>query len=221
MIGPNASGKTDYLNSLFGTGAAFAPAAADALFAGRTVAEHLTWAAAIKPLRPIELSFPTRTRISRLSVGQRRELTLAVAFAAEEPLLLLDEPFDGLDISTRTRLRERLIEYIAADPDRTVVMSSHRAEDLAGLVEYVIRVSDHTVAEPVALDTARPAFPVLTGPRAQVETVAAGRPILSSAQLGPTMRVQLAENLNIHPGNVEVSYPDDTELIDLLAARKD
>ncbi|AWB83483.1 ABC transporter ATP-binding protein [Corynebacterium liangguodongii] len=225
LIGPSAAGKTHYLRSLFGPGAAFVPAAADALFAGRTAGDHLAWAGEAKPLAPVELSFAERTHIAALSVGQRRELTFLVALAAGEPLLLLDEPFDGLDVSTRTRLREHLIDYIAADPERTVVMSSHRAEDLAGLAERVIRVFDRTVEGPVSLDAVRAKFPILTGPREAVEAFTAHRTVVSTSHLGPTLRAQLAEPLNVDPGGagagVEVAYPHDAQLIDLLASRKD
>lgn len=220
LVGPNAAGKTHYLRSLFGPGAALVPAAADALFVGRTVRDHLAWAAEAKPLDEISLGFPESSRLRTLSVGQRRELTFAVALAANEPLLLLDEPFDGLDIDTRTRLRTRLIGYIAADPGRTVVMASHRAEDLAGLAEHVIRVSEREVADPVALDEARTRFPVLRGEAGDPEQVLAGLDVLDVSTLGPAWRAQLAQPLDRALPGTTLDYPDDVQLIDLLASRK-
>ncbi|MDY5784940.1 ABC transporter ATP-binding protein [Corynebacterium sp.] len=220
LVGPNAAGKTHYLRSLFGPGASFVPAAADALFVGRTVGDHLAWAAAVKPLADVEFRVPASTRIGDLSVGQRRELTIAVALAANEPLLLLDEPFDGLDIDTRTRLRAQLIDHIAADPARTVIMASHRAEDLAGLAEYIIGVSDHEVAAPVALDEARMHFPILHSSDVAADHVLTDLNVIEVSSLGPTWRAQLAEPFDRDIPGVTVDYPDDAQLIDLLASRK-
>ncbi|MFN8036941.1 MAG: heme ABC exporter ATP-binding protein CcmA [Acidimicrobiia bacterium] len=70
---------------------------------------------------------------ARLSAGQRRRLALAVAFAREPELLLLDEPHAGLDALGR----EVLDTALAAAPaeGRTVLLASHeleRARALAG-----------------------------------------------------------------------------------------
>ncbi|SDS44002.1 ABC transporter ATP-binding protein [Corynebacterium timonense] len=220
LVGPNAAGKTHYLRSLFGPGAALVPAAADALFVGRTVRDHLAWAAEAKPLDEISLDISESSHLNSLSVGQRRELTFAVALAANEPILLLDEPFDGLDINTRIRLRARLIDYIAADPGRTVIMASHRAEDLAGLAEHVIQVFGREVSDPVALDEARTRFPVLSGDGGDPGQLLAGLDVVSVSTLGPAWRAQLAQPLDRDVPGATVDYPDDAALIDLLASRK-
>ncbi|WP_342319104.1 AAA family ATPase [Corynebacterium mayonis] len=219
LVGPNAAGKTHYLKTLFGPGAAFVPASADAQFLGYTVRDHIAWAGEAKPLNQIELDFPDTSPIHELSVGQRRSLTIAVALAADEPLLLLDEPFDGLDINTRTRLRDLLIDHIAANPNRTIIMASHRAEDLAGLAEYAIRVNEHEVTEPIKLDDARSSFPIISGEQGDVDKLIRGREVISTSTLGSRMRAHMAEPLDT-PDTVTVTYPDDTHLINLIASRK-
>lgn len=57
------------------------------------------------------------------SAGMRRRLALAAAFAAEAPLLLLDEPLSGLDPAGRTVLGDALDGHRAAG--RTAVLSAH------------------------------------------------------------------------------------------------
>lgn len=217
LVGPNAAGKTHYLHTLVGPHAAFVPAGADAKFAGTTVDDHLRAVTAVHP--HVDLDFPN-ARIKDLSVGQRRLLTIEVALAMAKDLLLLDEPFDGIDTSTRKRIRQRLIDYIAGNPQRSVVMASHRPEDFTGLATHVMQVFDHEVSRPVPLDAARLCFPTVTGPTAKIEELAARFSVAESASLGPMTRVTFAEPIGEDDIHLPIEYPDDPELIDLLATER-
>lgn len=57
-----------------------------------------------------------------LSAGQSRRIALARALLRETPLLLLDEPTEGLDADTATEL---LLDLAAASGERSVLMVSH------------------------------------------------------------------------------------------------
>ncbi len=63
-----------------------------------------------------------------LSTGQRRRVALARAVLADRPLLLLDEPTEGVDAATEAAIGDGLAEIAAG---RTVVLVSHRPELLA------------------------------------------------------------------------------------------
>jgi ABC-type multidrug transport system ATPase subunit len=69
----------------------------------------------------------------------KQKLLLALAFAAEAALLILDEPTGSLDTETRERFFERLD---ASARDATVILCSHRSEDLAGRVGRELELSD-------------------------------------------------------------------------------
>lgn len=217
LVGPNAAGKTHCLHTLMSPHAAFVPAGADAKFAGATVDDHLRAVTAIHP--HVRLEFPN-ARIKDLSVGQRRLLTIEVALAMSKDLLLLDEPFDGIDTSTRKRIRQRLIDYIAGNPQRSVVMASHRPEDFTGLATHVMQVFDHEVSRPVPLDDARLCFPTVTGPTVKIEELTARFSVAESASLGPMTRVTFAEPFGEDDIHLPIEYPDDAELIDLLATER-
>lgn len=214
LVGPNAAGKTHYLHTLMGPNAAFVPAGADAKFAGTTVADHLRAARASRPIGPIE--FPD-ARIDELSVGERRLLTLEVALATNKPLLLLDEPFDGIDTATRKRVRQRLIDHISEDPQRTIVMSSHRSEDFRGLANHVIQVFDKSVSEPLLIDDLRQSFPTITGPADVIAELASQHRTIETLSLGPVAKAVFSEPVDTH---LTCTYPDDAELIDLLATER-
>jgi ATP-binding cassette subfamily C protein CydC len=59
-----------------------------------------------------------------LSGGQARRIAIARAMLKDAPVLLLDEPTEGLDATTATRLLEA-IDHAAAD--KTVILITHRA----------------------------------------------------------------------------------------------
>lgn len=221
LVGPNAAGKTHFLHSLIGPDAAFVPAGSDIHFAGRTVADHLRAATTIRKLSSVSLPDKVQesSRFSDLSVGQRRLLTINLAFAVDAPLLLLDEPFDGLDVTSRRTARENLIAYLAENTDRTIVMASHRTEDFAGLATHVIQAFEHKISEPMLIDDLRTLFPTVTGPIKDVNALAERYGELTRSTLGPTARVTLAEaplDLDSMPG-LSVEYPDDAQLLDILA----
>ena len=79
-------------------------------------------------LEKLELSARKNELPTALSGGERRRLCLARALAAEAELLLLDEPFTGLDQALKTRIAPYIIE---AGKRGLVVVTSHQSEDAA------------------------------------------------------------------------------------------
>ena len=86
-----------------------------------------------------------------LSGGQAQRVSLARAFLADRPLLLLDEPTSQVDLAGETQIIEA-IDRLAAG--RTVLTVSHRAGALTG-ADRVIRVADGALT-PVAPAGATP-----------------------------------------------------------------
>ncbi len=84
----------------------------------------------------------------RLSAGQRRRLSLAVAFARDPRLLLLDEPHAGLDADGRAVLDENVRS--ARAEGRTVLLASHELELARPLAdrEVVLAAGQSLAPEP-------------------------------------------------------------------------
>ncbi|MGO8692647.1 MAG: thiol reductant ABC exporter subunit CydC [Rectinemataceae bacterium] len=71
-----------------------------------------------------------------VSVGEAQRIAVARAFLKDAPILLLDEPTEGLDDATADALLAAIAERAAG---RTLVMISHRERDL-GIVDTICRL---------------------------------------------------------------------------------
>ena len=84
-------------------------------------------------LEAADLSDSRQRRAGSYSGGMKRRLSVACALVHEPGLLLLDEPFVGIDASSRAKLCELLQERKHAG--MALVLSTHRLDELSGLCE--------------------------------------------------------------------------------------
>lgn len=83
-------------------------------------------------------------QISELSGGQQQRVFLARALAQEAHVLLLDEPFTGLDRTSKAALAHTLRELAAEG--RLVVASHHEMESVKDIYDEVLLLRKHTIA---------------------------------------------------------------------------
>lgn len=82
-------------------------------------------------------------RIGQLSKGQRKRALLAVGLLTSRPLVLADEPFDGLDLRQTRDVAEALRSF--ARDGRTLVLSIHQINDAARVCDRFVLLSGGTV----------------------------------------------------------------------------
>jgi len=101
-------------------------------------------------LRGLEKKLPRE-----LSGGERQRVGIARALAVSPAVLLLDEPFAGLDPKTTDELHRDIIG-LWRDTGKTIVMVSHSIEEAVALATRIILVKEHTVAKVFDIDLPYP-----------------------------------------------------------------
>lgn len=88
-----------------------------------------SWDASLEKTLVAQLQLPLERKLRELSHGMRMKASLACALCFRPKLLVLDEPFSGLDPLVRDELMERLLQQ--AD-EMTVFLSSHELDEIEG-----------------------------------------------------------------------------------------
>ncbi len=118
---------------------------ARALHPGRSARDHLRWMAASNaiPARRVEevlglvgLEKVAGQRVGKFSLGMGQRLGIAVALLGDPPVVVLDEPVNGLDPEgirwVRTLARQ------LAEEGRTVFVSSHLMSEMALTADHLV-----------------------------------------------------------------------------------
>ncbi|MCM2514756.1 ATP-binding cassette domain-containing protein [Streptomyces griseoincarnatus] len=115
---------------------------------GMTAVGHLSWLARSNrvPRRRVDevldavgLTQAARKRVGTFSLGMGQRLGLAAALLGDPPVLVLDEPVNGLDAEGIRWLRE-LLRAKAAE-GRTILVSSHLMAEMAQVADELIVIS--------------------------------------------------------------------------------
>lgn len=93
-------------------------------------------AAAQRALEIVEMDTVASRRIGTFSKGMKQRTKLAAALVHEPRLVLLDEPFNGLDPRQRLQMM-RLLES-RANSGTTVLLSSHILEEIQGVASRIL-----------------------------------------------------------------------------------
>ena len=172
LLGPNGSGKSTLLKMLAGliyptsglirvngrepdvrnkAHIAYLPEI-DNLYGWMTVKETLGFVAsfyrdwetdkAAHMLDAMELD--PKQKVRNLSKGMRARLKLIVALSRNVPLVLLDEPFSGIDPSSRAAIIRSIIREFRSD-EQTIVLSTHSVKESEPMFDDVVFLRDGQV----------------------------------------------------------------------------
>ena len=83
---------------------------------------------------------------SELSGGQQQRVALARVLMRREPILLLDEPFSGLDDATRIEMLE-LVQKITQEQNLHTIMVTHDLDDCERIATHVYEMKNHSLVK--------------------------------------------------------------------------
>jgi ABC-2 type transport system ATP-binding protein len=90
-------------------------------------------------VRQLDLDRVLHQRIGTLSKGQRKRVLLAIGLLTPQPVLLADEPFDGLDLRQTRDVAAVLRAHVARG--RTLFLSIHQIADAARVCDRFVLLS--------------------------------------------------------------------------------
>jgi len=97
-------------------------------------------------LKEVGLEKYEHTLASSLSGGQQQRVALARILIRREPILLLDEPFTGLDADTRIEMLD-LVKKITHENNLHTIMVTHEIEDCERIANRVYKVENQKLVE--------------------------------------------------------------------------
>lgn len=91
-----------------------------------------------KAMEQVGLDSKLKKRVRQYSMGMRQRLGIAQALMEDPAIIILDEPFNGLDKQGVAEIREYLLGL--KESGKTILLSSHNAEDISYLCDTVVEM---------------------------------------------------------------------------------
>ncbi len=88
---------------------------------------------------------PLNKKLKDFSTGMRAKSRVLVAISHKANLLVMDEPTSGLDVGARNEVLDLLRDYLAANDECSILLTSHISSDLEGFCDDIYMINDGKV----------------------------------------------------------------------------
>ena len=159
------------------------------LYRSFTVAETTEFARRTNPCWDEELAadvlklIAPRTKVGSLSAGERARLALALALGKRPKLMLLDEPFAGLDPLAGREFLQLLMDGVA-ETAATVVIASHVIADIERVCDHIVLLTGGGVRLEGNVEELLESHRILMGPRRPLGSIRGVRSIVRERHSG-------------------------------------
>lgn len=99
-------------------------------------------------------NLPLQASYRQLSKGMQGLFQMILAISSNAPYLLLDEPFDGLDVIVRKQVIGLLLEHLSEN-NRTALIASHNLNELESLIDRALLLKDNKINKDYRLEHMR------------------------------------------------------------------
>jgi ABC-2 type transport system ATP-binding protein len=89
----------------------------------------------------VQLRIKREARISTLSRGEEARLQLLTCLARTSPLIILDEPFTGVDMISREQIASTIVGDLA-DGQRTFLIATHDIREMETLFDRLVMIDN-------------------------------------------------------------------------------
>ncbi len=83
-----------------------------------------------------EFDIDEKVKLSKMSYGQKKKVLTSFGMAADTPVLMCDEPTNGLDIPSKSMFRKLMAS--ALTETKTFIISTHQIKDIEGIIDSVL-----------------------------------------------------------------------------------
>ncbi|MDE7154615.1 MAG: ABC transporter ATP-binding protein [Muribaculaceae bacterium] len=83
---------------------------------------------------------PEKIHLGYLSMGQKKKAYMCFALACNTPILIMDEPTNGLDITSKVQFRRFLAAQM--NENRIILISTHQVHDVELLLDHIVIVDN-------------------------------------------------------------------------------
>jgi len=83
---------------------------------------------------------PREGSMQEMSYGQQKKLLISFALAVNAPLLLMDEPTNGLDIFSKSQFRKAIAGSL--NEQQCILISTHQVKDLENLIDRILVIEE-------------------------------------------------------------------------------
>ncbi len=173
LVGLNGSGKTTLLSSMYGlksvergsmsfNGTPLRRSMIGYLETGNFFYSRITGMEYLELFKVRNPSFriddwnglfelPLRNLIESYSTGMKKKLAFLGIIAMDKPILILDEPFNGIDMETTQTLK--LIIMALKQRSKTIIITSHILESLTSICDSISYLRDKSIKNTFGKDS--------------------------------------------------------------------
>lgn len=91
-------------------------------------------------MKIVGLNPKTAQKMKNYSLGMKQKIAIAQAIMENQNILILDEPFNALDMDSVERIRNLILKF--KREGKTIILTSHNKEDIDILCDKVFRINN-------------------------------------------------------------------------------
>ena len=163
-----------------------------------------------------EFELPLKRRISTFSKGMRRQAFIALSLSMNRNVILMDEPFDGLDPLVLIKIKDELLKKKLEG--KTIILASHNISSLEKIVDSFVLISNGTLSKSGTMDDLSSEFvkyqAFIKGTLTKEDLESFGLNIISFKMVGSIYNFVVRENSINVPDLIKSKY--ETYLIEVV-----